>query len=1028
MATIRTTIIEGRVWTPGQPLNQTQLDSITLALENGETFANDPEVLEQYRRQVPTSPEQPVKKTSVTQAVPGPNASARNPSPNLITANPSGQGPAAAADSDDIANPTQNRIASRFDSQYRTVIPQPNVLDQYSSYTYNVSLYLLTADDYNDMLARQTVAPVLTTQAQQTVAPVLKGRNLLISTGGAAIGQRNQRFPLDYYIDDISIQQLQPGRGSRGANGVVEINFKITEPNGITFLDNLYAAVDDVLGGVTDPKKKQNYASQIYLLHIKFYGYDQNGNLVQATTPRDNSTITDSRSIVEKFIPFRFVNITYRIANQLVEYSCRAVAVQNDIGTGQGRGVIPYNVELTASTLSEAFSGTATVTAASQNSNDGRENKPTPGVGTSAVPLKANASSGPGTVVNGLVDALNNYQRELTQPQGPNNESIYDEYDEFSVVFADPMLAEASTQPPGPTPKGQVSSPPPITASGRLLGSKQSSNNDSKKISAVAGTTLIQFLDQTIRSSSFIYDQQIQGYDADGNLIKLPGKDPGLLSWYRIDVEAVPKAYDRKRNDYAYRISYRVSPYLINDPKSPYFPETKYRGVHKAYDYWFTGQNTQILNYQQDFNYSYYMVISGPQPETNRPLANFREYEKRVYQPRSNESDQGQASRINEPAANLAERQYNAADLARIRMTIIGDPAWIHQGSIWRGVTNVDFTLDPFYSDGTINVEVEEPLFSIGWNKPADYDLNTGVTDPNGRQLGGGNQLNTIGGSASQTYIYRAITVTSMFSKGRFTQDIEGVLVTFPTLGINYDRRGEVIGLRTDVDSQFIETPDETARLLTIAENATSRRPQRVPAEQAINSTTPAGSLSPSVATAQTVEVPGLLGAITGPVEIPGPARPAAPPTSGNQVIGPAAPSTDSNPEQQGINTNQSLTFDFSAAELNRLDPALAASVRDYRDTQRNRIQSERSADLIQQFEQNNNRAPDARELNRIQTTAGIFAEQQADVLTVQEYRESLLTLGPSVYREIPSTTPAAEQAAVVPTSGVRTQTMNREF
>ena len=708
---------------------------------------------------------------------------------------------------DAFNNRIQDRLNRGFSSQYRTIEPQPNVLDQYSSYTYNISLYFLTPDNYRSMISLQR--------------PILPAGNLLLQSGGApqGVGIRNQWFPLDYYIDDISIQQLQPGRGSRGANGIVSLNFKITEPNGITFLDNLYYAVDQILSANAPEGRKENYAAQNYLMHIKFFGYDQQGNLVQAANRPPGDVVTDSRAIVEKFIPFRFVNITYRIANQLVEYTCSAVVPQNDIGTGQGRGVIPYNVELTASTLSEVFTGTAQVSQSTQDNDTGRQTSATPGPTTATAPAKANTSGGPGTVVNGLVDALNNYQRELV------DEGIYDEFDEFDVVFTDPIFDQASTQPPGPTPRSQVGSTPPATVAGRLLGSQQFVDNNAKKISAVAGTTLVQFLDQVIRNSSYIYDQQIQGYDADGNLIQMTGRDVGLVAWYRIGVEVEPKAYDFRRNDYAYKITYQVSPYIINDIRSPYFPETRFRGVHKSYDYWFTGNNTQILNYQQDFNYSYYMVMSGPDPL--RTVANFREYEKRLYQPRSNESDQGQPNRINEPAANLAERQYNASDLSRISMTIIGDPAWIHQGEVWQGIRGPDkFTLEPFFPDGTINVEVEEPLFQVSWNKPSDYDLNTGVTDPAVRSFGGGNRLTTLSGAGTQTYVYRAVSVTSTFSRGRFTQDIEGVLVQFPNLSIRKN-------LGEEVDSLFVETPDETERLLAAADNITrsnTTQPTETPA------------------------------------------------------------------------------------------------------------------------------------------------------------------------------------------------------
>lgn len=890
--------------------------------------------------------------------------------------------PGTAA-SDDASNTTPGRLNSGYNRQSRTLQPQPNVLDNYSSYTYNISLYFLPADDYTRIIETQTQS--------EPQAPVLNSANLLMSSGGAPEGNRNQRFPLDFYIDNVAIQQLQPGRGSRGANGVVSLNFTITEPNGITFLNNLYVAIDEMLGGSTDPDKKQNYAAQIYLMHIKFYGYDKNGKLEQTAVPKDGTSVTDSRAIVEKFIPFRLVNITYRIANQLVEYAVQAVAVQNDIGTGQGRGAIPYNVELTASTLRQAFSGLATVSAAVQPDTGGRTNSATPGTTAASAPPNATASTGPGTVVNGLVDALNNYQRELTLPQGPNNESIYDEFDEYAVTFTDNDLADASTQPPGTVPRSQISSPPPAAASARVLGSKQSSDPGSKKISAVAGTTLVQFLDQVIRSSSFIYSQQTQGYDADGKLFTQAPKNPNQLFWYRIGVQAVPKAYDRKRNDYAYKITYQVSPYLINDARSSYFPDTQFRGVHKVYNYWFTGENTQVLNYQQDFNYGYLAVISGPSPSPNndpRRVPNYREYEKRVYQPRSNESDQGQENRINEPSANLADRQYTASDLAKVSMTIVGDPAWIHQGEVWRGVSGVRTTPNPFFSDGTINVEVEEPLFMISWNAPSDYDLNTGVTDPSARLLGGGNQLTTIGsGNGTQAYVYRAVTVTSNFSKGRFTQDIEGVLVLFPDRSIRYDSRGEISGQLTDVDSLNIETPTETARILAEVDRANrNRTPQQTPREQTVSTATPAG------------DIPVRPGRFDGPLSanrrnqeppVPTTAPLTAPPTSGDQPVA-----------QVAAGGSRPATIVFSESELRRADPALAQDFTEYRSREETQIFEQQQQLLIQRREAT--RGPlTPQDRGRISTTARSFAQTESQTRALANFKPDLERLGTQVYQEI---------------------------
>jgi hypothetical protein len=78
--------------------------------------------------------------------------------------------------------------------------------------------------------------------------------------------------------------------------------------------------------------------------------------------------------------------------------------------------------------------------------------------------------------------------------------------------------------------------------------------------------------------------------------------------------------------------------------------------------------------------------------------------------------------------------------------------------------------------DGTINYEGQEALFEIAFNQPVDYNLDTGVMDPTTNNY---NKTDTSAGSARQSYVYRATEVTSTFSQGRFTQELNGVLILF---------------------------------------------------------------------------------------------------------------------------------------------------------------------------------------------------------------------------------------------------------
>ena len=58
-----------------------------------------------------------------------------------------------------------------------------------------------------------------------------------------------------------------------------------------------------------------------------------------------------------------------------------------------------------------------------------------------------------------------------------------------------------------------------------------------------------------------------------------------------------------------------------------------------------------------------------------------------------------------------------------------------------------------------------------------DYDLGTGIADPTRKNY---NRSATAAGDARQRYIYRANECMSIFSQGKFEQEIQGSLMMFP--------------------------------------------------------------------------------------------------------------------------------------------------------------------------------------------------------------------------------------------------------
>jgi hypothetical protein len=240
--------------------------------------------------------------------------------------------------------------------------------------------------------------------------------------------------------------------------------------------------------------------------------------------------------------------------------------------------------------------------------------------------------------------------------------------------------------------------------------------------------------------------------------------------------EAKLDQYDTKRNEYAYKIKYIVSPYKINQLFSPWFPRPKHTpgAVHKQYYYWFTGQNTSVLNYEENLNALYYIVMSN----ANLSGTFNNEMIKSAYQTRSNESSQGSGGRTNEPAASAADQLYSPGDLKEAVVTIVGDPAWLQQGEAFVADAANQWNSNPFLPDGTINFDSQQILFEIIFNRPRDYVLETGLVDVNTPLKGLLRQNNEIPRKESSIgRVYIAKSVVSEFNRGKFTQTLKGALL-----------------------------------------------------------------------------------------------------------------------------------------------------------------------------------------------------------------------------------------------------------
>ena len=585
-------------------------------------------------------------------------------------------------------------------------------------------------------------------------------------------------------------------------------------------------------------------------------------------------------------------------------------------------------------------------------------------------------------VYKSLCDALNAYERQLVEIKRFEYANVYE-------IELSPELKKAKVALKGATDTNSTATQSGAVAA--ISPEKNSAAMDSKILSTQAGTQIIQFIEQTVRDSSYITDQQIENKDQ-----TTPGSLPipsiksviGNTTWFKILVRVVPISdnIDKGRNDYAYKITYIVVPFDINEMVSNSFPPAKFRGVHKVYNYWFTGLNTQVLRYEQTYNNLYTITAGYSNLATGIALLQSKDTPAtakignmatdlgppKIQDGPPNESTKGAPNDANTPAATAADFLYSAPDQKTVTVKIVGDPAWLLQGEML-GVTAAKLTGQAFYPDGTICTETQEAVFAINFNSPADYNngasgpaSGTGLVDINAVETNGNsNNLSKAGTQASAAY--KATDVVSTFSKGQFEQTLTGaILKNLNPVQIN----------------KFI--PRDKPNTNTNA-NANANANANV-----------TGSRTPSIYADDPENLPNVPGVKYNPV----PASTTTSPNSATPVVNrgtqPAAPAKPATSEGVVVGTRVSNENRISFPTFTKNDPQSAEDYRVYVSKRARELQQKAETDLRTRF-------PD-REYRDIINGATFQAKAWAEAEALQKFDVQIKAAG--AYTEETTSTP----------------------
>ena len=152
-----------------------------------------------------------------------------------------------------------------------------------------------------------------------------------------------------------------------------------------------------------------------------------------------------------------------------MSYEFVCAPIPTSIPLNSDRSTVPYDIEITNQTVGQLLGGIAAVTTNSAASpgtaTNVSEDEARDMEGSSNPPPKADAAKNPsGTLTAGLMQALTDFRKSLTQQPKGSDPPVFEQYDEYHIEFVgeakqlieNATIALSTDNDPRSTPMGQT--------------------------------------------------------------------------------------------------------------------------------------------------------------------------------------------------------------------------------------------------------------------------------------------------------------------------------------------------------------------------------------------------------------------------------------------------------------------------------------------------------------------------------------------------------------------------------------------
>lgn len=712
-----------------------------------------------------TAPASKVQKGTVTNTTNERPASASSP----VTQNTDGSASSAPSSASTNNASSQGQGGSSdggqtYSPSYKSELVA-NPLDSFASYTPLWTLAVLTPKQFNNPRSYRGTDAAFAGDAYQDQLGRTIQSGIIFASAGRYDQYRvgTQYGAPEYFVNNFVMTSVIAPNQKTGNSNAIKFTFDIYEPYSMGLL----------LQSLQNSAIKAGYASYLdntpYLLKLDFQGYKDDGSPV--------------RLKVSKYFTCKLLSVKFDVTESGSSYKVEAIPF-NHQAMGKVTNTIYKDITLVGSSVLELLAtGEQSLSAflnAEQKKNveDGKQQtKPNeyvflfPKDGNDSFGLQAEATAADG---GATVTPFEYIPVKVISPPSATTNFGNNEISDSDMGFdassggTYPMQRESSSYSP---------------ETGKLDKSKIEMSATKREFKFTQGQSITHVITQIIISSKF-------GKETFKNI----SKTDGTIAWFKIDVQVQLLDYDTVTKDFAKKIIYRILPYRVHysffmNPTSGVggYPGLE-KKIAKRYDYIYTGQNSNIIKFDMQFNTAFFSGANPSLPEKTGAVANpgaqsstAKEVTAFKSRPLSGvdniTSKTGIAPVKNDPAllwkqysggssesspekkvAEAFQRSFlNSGDMIVCNIELLGDTFWLIDSGIGNYIAaKYD---DAVTVDGTPTYEGSDVYIYVTFRTPSD------VLEGDG--LYGFPDQGKISGFSG---IYKVLSCESKFSDGKFTQ------------------------------------------------------------------------------------------------------------------------------------------------------------------------------------------------------------------------------------------------------------------